>query len=62
MRKDLVKMLVCPVCRAGLELIIVAEADGEITTGNLRCNACKIDYPIEEGIPDMLPPDFREEA
>jgi uncharacterized protein len=61
MKKDLAKVLVCPVCKAGLELKILEEEGGEIASGNLCCASCKTDYPIEDGIPNMLPPDFRGE-
>ncbi len=61
MKKDLACVLVCPVCKAGLELKILEEEGGEITRGNLRCASCQADYPIEDGIPNMLPPDFRSE-
>jgi uncharacterized protein YbaR (Trm112 family) len=62
MKKDLMKILVCPVCKAELELKVLEEADGEIMTGNLRCTACGTDYPIEESIPNMLPPELRSQA
>jgi len=61
MKRDLAKVLTCPVCRSGLELKILEEEGAEITTGSLRCASCKTDYPIEDGIPNMLPPDFRSE-
>jgi uncharacterized protein len=62
MKKDLMKILVCPTCRAELDLKILEEADCEIMTGNLRCTGCSTDYPIEESIPNMLPPEFRSES
>jgi len=62
MKKDLMKILVCPVCKAELELKVLEEADGEVLTGNLRCTACNTEYPIEDGIPNMLPPEFNDEA
>ena len=35
--------------------------DGEIVTGTLRCIESSVDYPIEDGIPNMLPPDMRDD-
>jgi len=30
---------------------------GEVMEGRLLCQRCKAVYPIEDGIPDMLPPE-----
>lgn len=46
--KDILKILECPVCRSKLEY----KKEKQI----LRCNKCKIEYPIEEGIPNLTPP------
>jgi uncharacterized protein YbaR (Trm112 family) len=32
------------------------EDEQEILEGSLRCEACHTDYPIHEGIPNLLPP------
>lgn len=60
MRRDLMEILVCPVCRGDLELEVFEENDREILTGKLTCRSCGEVYPIEEGIPNMLPPELRE--
>ena len=44
--KELLEILVCPKCKGDLGL--TSEEDG------LNCNACKLEYPIQEGIPIML--------
>ncbi len=55
-------ILCCPLDKADLELK-VEERDGEeVTEGTLRCTDCGETYPIEEGIPNLLPPDMREEG
>ena len=60
MRKDLMEILCCPVCKGDLTLE-VAKTDGdEIVEGTLRCAKCKVDYPIADTIPDLLPPDQRD--
>lgn len=59
MRPDLLDILACPLCKGALRLAIAREDDGEIVTGTLACAACDEAYPIEDGIPDLLPPDLR---
>jgi len=60
MRHDLMEILVCPLCKGALTLEITREEDGEIVEGTLTCAACNERYPIEDGIPNMLPPDLRD--
>ena len=38
------------------------EDDEEILEGRLVCVDCGEAYPIEDGIPNLLPPDMRDEA
>jgi len=58
MKRELMEILACPICKGELKLDVTAEGD-EIEEGVLRCAACSEDYPIEEGIPNMLPPELR---
>lgn len=44
--KPLLEILVCPRCKGELEY---REQEGA-----LRCHACKLEYPVREGIPIML--------
>lgn len=60
MRHDLMEILVCPLCKGDLTLTIRREEGGEILEGELTCAACRQSYPIEDGIPNMLPPELRE--
>ncbi len=39
---------------------VFEENEKEIVTGKLCCKSCKECYPIEDGIPNMLPPDLRD--
>ena len=55
MKRDLYDILCCPVCKGDLELPVVAEDEKEILTGSLICHACNVTYPIEDGIPNLLP-------
>jgi len=58
MKRDLMEILCCPVCRGDLELRVSQERD-EIIEGSLHCKACGVAYEIKEGIPNLLPPDFK---
>jgi uncharacterized protein len=57
MKRELTDILACPVCKGKLELKAEEEKGGEIITGSLYCPKCKVNYPIAESIPDMLPPE-----
>jgi len=58
MKKDLVDILACPACKHHpLELQVEREAAGEVVEGKLVCHGCKAVYVIEDGIPNLLPPD-----
>ena len=59
MQQRLMEILICPMCKGDLELNVEKEDGGEILTGSIRCTACGERYPIEDGIPNMLPPDQR---
>ena len=59
MRPDLLEILRCPVCRGELTLTIRSKDHDEILSGSLACGRCHVDYPIDDGIPDLLPPDER---
>jgi uncharacterized protein YbaR (Trm112 family) len=60
MRKDLMEILACPICKGDLELQIDEERGDEVIRGALLCKKCGESYPIDEGIPNMLPPELRE--
>ncbi|MDI6856391.1 MAG: methytransferase partner Trm112 [Candidatus Thermoplasmatota archaeon] len=54
MKKDLLEILCCPVCKGDLELKIEKEEGNDIIEGLLICKKCG-DYRIEEGVPNLLP-------
>ncbi|MFB6132180.1 MAG: methytransferase partner Trm112 [Halanaeroarchaeum sp.] len=62
MNEDLLDIICCPLDKAELELDVEDESDGEIVEGTLTCTECGEVYPIEDGIPNLLPPDMREDA
>ncbi len=55
MRHKLLDILCCPVCKGNLDLTVSEENEHEILEGVLACKKCGVDYPIHEGIPDLLP-------
>ena len=57
MKKELMDILVCPVCKGELELKVEEENEQEIVTGSLYCRRCEVRYPTRETIPNLLPPD-----
>jgi len=59
MQTQLMEILVCPMCHGELELAATKETDGEVMEGKLTCTQCHETYPIEDGIPNLLPPDQR---
>ena len=63
MKKELMEILACPMCKGDLELSIEEEEEkGEIVKGSLYCRDCDLRYPIEEGIPNLLPPELRQNS
>ncbi len=57
MKRELMDILACPVCKGELKLTVTQENDREIVTGSLFCPKCNHAYPIEDTIPNLLPPD-----
>ena len=56
MKRSLMDILCCPVCKGDLTLHVDQENEKEILEGKLRCAACHVEYPVHEGIPNLLPP------
>lgn len=59
MRKDMMEILACPVCKGPLTLSVTREDGDEIIEGSLHCAHCNETYPIQDTIPNLLPPDLR---
>ncbi len=54
MKESLLDILRCPECKGELDLT-VEKQDDEIEEGTLYCKSCDLEYPIEDGIPNMIP-------
>ena len=61
MKRDLMEILVCPVCKGELQLNVEEEEGEEVATGSLNCAACDESYPIADTIPNLLPPGLRQQ-
>ena len=61
MKKDLMDILACPICKRELELTVDEDEGEEIVAGFLYCKKCDYRYPIEDSIPNHLPPELQEQ-
>jgi uncharacterized protein YbaR (Trm112 family) len=60
MKRQMMDIICCPVCKGDLDLKVDKEDKVEILAGFLTCKKCKFDYPIEDGIPNLLPPELQK--
>ncbi|MDD4875663.1 MAG: methytransferase partner Trm112 [Dehalococcoidales bacterium] len=57
MKRELMDILACPICKSSLELNIDEENEKEIVTGSLYCTKCQQHYKIANSIPNLLSPE-----
>ncbi len=62
LKRDLMDLIVCPMCREPFELTVDEENEREIVSGSLFCAKCNERYPIVDTIPNLLPPDLRRQT
>ena len=62
MKEDLVDIICCPLDKNDLDLDVEEREGDEILSGTLTCTECGETYAVEDGIPNLLPPDMREET
>ena len=62
MRKSLLDILACPVDKSPLTLSIAEETGDQVIQGSLTCTQCGEVYPIEDRIPNLLPPSMRDKV
>jgi uncharacterized protein YbaR (Trm112 family) len=62
MRKTLVDILACPVDKSPLVLTVEEDNADEVIQGYLTCEKCGEKYPIEDRIPNLLPPEMRDKV
>jgi uncharacterized protein len=57
MRLSLLEILACPACKHHPLVLKMMREDGEgVVEGTLKCLQCEAEYPITDGIPDLIPP------
>lgn len=59
MRKELMDILACPLCKGALELRADEEEGEEVLRGALHCGSCVEEYPIVDSVPNLLPAGMR---
>ena len=52
-------ILACPVCKGELKLTVELEEEDDVIKGSLFCAQCDEMYPIDDAIPNLLPPQMR---
>jgi uncharacterized protein YbaR (Trm112 family) len=57
MKRELMDIVVCPLCKGKLELAVEEENETEVVTGSLYCPKCGVRYPVSQAIPNLLPPE-----
>ena len=60
MKESLMDVICCPLDKHELELDATATDGEEVLSGTLTCTECGETFPIEDGIPNLLPPDMRD--
>ncbi len=55
MKFSALDVLVCPGCKAGLDVDAAVVEGREILDGSLTCSACHMYYPIRGGVPRFVP-------
>jgi uncharacterized protein YbaR (Trm112 family) len=55
MKKKLMDILACPVCKGELKLTVEEEKGDDVITGSLYCPKCRVKYSIAGSIPNLLP-------
>ena len=62
MKEDLMDIICCPLDKHELELEADERDQDEVVSGSLVCTECGESYPIEDGIPNLLPTDMRDDV
>jgi uncharacterized protein YbaR (Trm112 family) len=55
MKPTALDVLVCPACKADLDVHAAVVQGHEILEGTLTCSSCRTEYPIRRGVPRFVP-------
>jgi SAM-dependent methyltransferase len=61
MKERLLEYLACPTCQGQLEMDVGRRDGEEVMEGRLECTTCGRGYPVDGGIPRLLPSDLSSE-
>lgn len=59
MLSNLMEILACPIDHGELKLDVAKQDGDDIVGGSLTCTICGEVYPIQDSIPNLLPPELR---
>lgn len=54
MKCESLELMCCPVCKGDLSLLEHQRGNEAIWEGTLSCKRCRLDFPIERGIPRFI--------
>ena len=59
MKKSFLEIIRCPLCKSNFDIHTDVEREDDIIQGNLICIRCGEKFPIDNSIPNLLPPELR---
>ncbi|MFL2760325.1 MAG: methytransferase partner Trm112 [Dehalococcoidia bacterium] len=59
MKKSFLDVIRCPLCKSNFDVHTDIEKQDDIIRGKLVCTGCGEIFPIENSIPNLLPPELR---
>ncbi|MEC7733504.1 MAG: methytransferase partner Trm112 [Chloroflexota bacterium] len=59
MKKSFLEIIRCPLCKSDFDIHADVEREDDIIQGNLICIGCGEKFPIDNSIPNLLPPELR---
>ncbi len=60
MKRELMEVLACPVCKTGLSLEVEEIEGDEVASGTLTCERLGEAYRIEDGVPVLVTPEYSQ--
>lgn len=54
LKSNLMDILVCPTCHGALRLFDERLQNGEVESGSLRCDICRLQYPVVRSVPRFV--------